>query len=80
MTVDNIQINVFLFNSNDDTVMPIIKLNIDGHMPFGSTGYPHAREPKTFLDHYLWIIIAIFAVVIILLCVVFISRKRKYKK
>jgi len=52
------------------------ELVIDGHMPFGSTGYPHAREPDTFISQYLWLII-IFALIIIILIGMFIPRRRK---
>ena len=30
------------------------ELNVNGHMPFGATSYPHEREPSTFLGQYLW--------------------------
>jgi len=50
---------------------------INGHMPFGATGYPHEKEPKTFLDNYLFLIIII---ILILIAIFAIIKRKKSKK
>jgi hypothetical protein len=52
------------------------ELSIDGHMPFGVTGYPHEKEQKSFLEKYLLII----GLVIVLLLVIALVLIRKRKK
>jgi len=52
------------------------ELDITGHMPFGATSYPHAREPKTFIDQYLFLIIILALIIIIVLVMVIFGRKK----
>jgi len=52
------------------------ELNIDGHMPFGATGYPNEKEPMPFWLEYLVVIIIIIAFVILLLVGVVIRKKK----
>ena len=52
------------------------ELDIDGHMPFGATGYPHEKEPLPFWLEYLTVIIIIIAFVILLLVGVVIRKKK----
>jgi cytochrome oxidase assembly protein ShyY1 len=50
-------------------------LEINGHVPFGSTAYPHKIEPRSFLEKIIvWIIIA-FAIVVIIIVAVVLKRK-----
>jgi len=51
--------------------------NLDGHMPFGATGYPHAKEQKSFLEKYLWLILIIVVVAILIIAVAVKGRKKK---
>ena len=53
------------------------ELDIDGHKPFGATSYPHARQPKTFLDQYLWLIIILVIIIIIGLAMIISGRKKQ---
>jgi hypothetical protein len=53
------------------------ELNINGHMPFGATSHPRAKEPKTFLQKYLWLIVIFAIIVILLIALALISRKKK---
>ena len=39
------------------------EVSVDGHMPFGATSYPNEREPMTFWQQYIWIIIALIVIV-----------------
>jgi len=52
------------------------ELDIDGHMPFGATGYPHEKEPLPFWLEYLVVIIIIVASVILLMVGVVIRKKK----
>jgi len=53
------------------------ELDIDGHMPFGTTGYPHEKEPMPFWLEYLAVIVGIIVIVIMLAAVVFYRKKKK---
>jgi len=53
------------------------ELTVDGHMPFGATAYPHAKEPVTFLQQYFVIIVALVSIVILLIAAIVIGRKKK---
>jgi hypothetical protein len=53
------------------------ELDINGHMPFGATSYPHARKPKAFLDQYLWIMLILAIIVIIALAMIISGRKKQ---
>lgn len=53
------------------------ELNLNGHMPFGATSHPRAKEPKTFLQKYLWLIVILAIIVILLIALALISRKKK---
>jgi hypothetical protein len=53
------------------------ELAVDGHMPFGATSYPHAKEPVSLWQHYsLWILVAI-AIIIMVLIVVYVTKRKK---
>ena len=52
-------------------------LIIDGHMPFGATSYPHEKEPVTFWQQYLWVIVALAVIVILLIAALSLGRKQK---
>jgi len=52
-------------------------ISIDGHMPFGATGYPHEKEPLSFWQEYLVVIVAIIVIVILMIALVAIGRKKK---
>ena len=52
------------------------ELNIQGHMPFGATGYPNAKQPKTFLDQYLWLIVILALIAIIVIAMIIPKRKK----
>jgi len=52
------------------------ELNINGHMPFGATGYPNQREPQTLIQEYIWLLIIILLIIIILV-IMFIPRRKK---
>jgi len=51
------------------------ELAVDGHMPFGATAYPHAREPEPVLS--LWIIAIIVVVLIIIVGIAVVARKKQ---
>jgi len=53
------------------------ELNLDGHMPFGSTGYPHEKQPQSFLEKYFWHIVIIVIVILIILALAGLSRRQK---
>ena len=53
------------------------ELAIKGHMPFGATEYPNEKQPKTLLQEYLPVILAIIAILILLILMVYISRNKK---
>jgi len=62
-----------------DDIVPLrydAELDVDGHMPFGATGYPHEKEPLPFWLEYLAVIIIIVAFVILLLVGVVIRKKK----
>jgi preprotein translocase subunit SecG len=46
-------------------------------MPFGATSHPRTKEPKTFLQKYLWLIVIFAIIVILLIALALISRKKK---
>ena len=52
------------------------EININGHMPFGATGYPHEKQPVTLLDQYLWLIILLVVILIIIIIMVIPRRKK----
>ena len=52
------------------------ELSIEGHMPFGATSHPKAREPKTWLSENM-VLIVILALILILLILMFAINKRK---
>ncbi|UCH71508.1 MAG: hypothetical protein JSW62_03670, partial [Thermoplasmatales archaeon] len=63
-----------------DDVSPIrydTELDINGHMPFGVTEYPNERQPKTFLQEYIWIILVIIIIIILIGAIAVITRKKK---
>jgi len=49
--------------------------SVDGHMPFGVTSYPHAREPASWFNQ-IWIMLAIVVLALVVIFAVF-TRKRK---
>jgi len=48
--------------------------SINGHMPYGATGYPHEKTPD-FWQQYLWIVITV--IMVILIGIVLFSSRRK---
>jgi len=66
-------------NWQQSDTMPLIyntDVSIDGHMPFGVTGYTNEKKPETFWQHYLWLIIVLILVMIVVAAIA-ISRKKK---
>ena len=56
------------------------EININGHMPFGAAGYPHEKQPESFLEKYFWYIVIIVIVILIILALAGLSRrKNKFK-
>jgi len=53
------------------------ELSVAGHMPFGATAYPHAKEPVTLFQQYFVVIVAIVLIVILLMAAIIIGRKKK---
>jgi len=53
-------------------------ISIDGHMPFGATGYPHERKPEFVIP--LWVVAIIAIVLLIIVAVVAVIRKKAGKK
>jgi len=51
--------------------------NLNGHMPFGATAYPHEKQPASMLQKYFWIIILLAVIVIILIIAGASSKKKK---
>ncbi len=47
----------------------------DGHMPFGSKGYPNKREPASIFEEYFLIII--FAAIVLLIALMIVIGRRK---
>jgi len=55
-------------------------LSINGHMPFGATSYPHAKEPVTLLEKYLGVIIAAIIAILIIIVAIATDKRKKSKK
>ena len=55
------------------------ELSLSGHMPFGVTGHPHAKEKQSLLEKYLFVILVI-VVIILLIAFACYRRKKKNKK
>jgi len=55
------------------------ELSLNGHMPYGATGYPHEKQPQSFLEKYL-VFIVIIIVILLIAMVVFSKRKNSKKK
>ena len=53
------------------------ELTVNGHMPFGATGYPHEKEPKTFLNENMFVLVILGIIIILLVLLVIIGRKKK---
>jgi hypothetical protein len=53
------------------------EVSFDGHTPFGAENYPHARQEKTFLEKYLWLIGILILIAILLIALVLIGKKKK---
>jgi len=51
--------------------------SVDGHMPFGVTSYPNEKAPLTLWQQYMWLIVALLAIVILVIVAVAMSRKKK---
>jgi len=52
-------------------------VSVDGHMPFGVTSYPNEKAPLTLWQQYMWLIVALLAIVILVIVAVAMSRKKK---
>jgi hypothetical protein len=56
------------------------ELNINGHMPYGADSYPHEREPQTWFEQYLPIIIILILIIIIFIAMILTGRKKGGRK
>jgi hypothetical protein len=64
-----------------EDVKPILydsELNINGHMPFGATDYPHEREPEPLIP--IWLLVVVIIILIIIAAIVIGTRNDKNKK
>ncbi len=52
------------------------ELNVNGHMPFGATDYPHERHPETKLDGELVVVIILVLVAIMVVGILVYNRKK----
>jgi len=62
-----------------DDVQPLrydVNLDVNGHMPFGATTYPNAREPTSLWQQYIWLI-ALILIVILAIVAIALGRKKK---
>lgn len=62
-----------------EDVKPIMydsEFNVNGHMPFGATGYPNEREPQSWFGQYLPIIIILVLIILIVVGMIVTGRKR----
>ena len=53
-------------------------LSISGHMPFGATGYPHEKEPKSILEKNFLLVVIVFIIILILIALA-VGRKKTKK-
>ena len=63
-----------------DDVEPIrydAELSVDGHMPFGATGHPNEKQPKTLLEEYSLVIVVLMTALVLVLVSIYLFRKRK---
>ena len=60
-----------------DTLRYNADVSIEGHMPFGAVGYPHEKTPTTFWQQYLWVIVALAAIIILVIVAMSLGRKQK---
>ena len=56
------------------------EIEIDGHMPYGSTSYPHKMESRTFFEKIIWFVAAIIIILIGLAIAIIIKKKQPNKK
>jgi hypothetical protein len=56
------------------------ELSVDGHMPFGTVGFPHEKEPVTLLQQYLWVILSLVLIIILLITARLLGRKQKSRQ
>ena len=52
-------------------------LQVNGHMPFGATEYPHEKQPMVLPPEYLGLILVVIVLIIILVAVVVLWRKKR---
>ncbi len=52
-------------------------VSIDGHMPYGATGYPNQVKPMSFVEKYIVLLVSLAAILILLVIAVSLGRKRK---
>ena len=52
------------------------ELNLNGHMPYGATAYPNAKQPKSFLEKYF---VYMILMAIILVIIIFGLKRKKSK-
>ena len=52
-------------------------VEINGHMPFGSTSYPHKTEQKTFLDKIVWVLVVLVLAILVFIVAIVLKRKQK---
>jgi hypothetical protein len=51
------------------------ELSLDGHMPYGAASYPHAKQPKSFLEKN-FVLITIVIILLLLAAIFVIGRKK----
>ena len=52
-------------------------ITFDGHAPFGASDHPHAKQERTFMQEYLFVLIILVIIVLLLLTIGLIGRKKK---
>ncbi len=54
------------------------ELNLNGHTPFGATGYPHLKEPEPVMT--LWVVAIIVTFLVIIAVIVVVAHKKIRRK
>ena len=68
---------------NQTETMPLTydaEASINGHMPFGVTGYPNEKTSATSWSQYLWVIGALLVVAVVVVLVVVLSQRKKERR
>jgi hypothetical protein len=48
---------------------------VEGHMPFGATSHPKTKHPGIIIQEYLFVILAVVAIIILIIIAVYLNRK-----